>query len=336
MTWRYPAVFAVYLVIIMILFLWQIRKRRLKRHLVKHKQMLNKELFENLDSKRDSWKQNLYMIGLAFLIIAAAGPQVGTRVRPVERKGVDLIFGIDVSISMDAEDVKPSRIEKAKFEISQILRQLKGDRVGIITFAGSSYYYLPMTTDYEAAQIFLKSIDTKMITTQGTQLSAAINTAINIFPKENDKFKVLVLVTDGEDHEGEAVGLAKKSSKAGIVIHTVGVGSEAGSLIPIKDEKGNRIGYKKDRAGKLVTSAINTKILKQIASAGNGISIRLDNRKGSYKDLIQALDQMEKKTISTHEFSEFEDRYQIFANIGIFFLVFAFLLRTKPRIKKVK
>ena len=292
MTWRYPTVFAMYIIIIIIILLWQIRKRRLINHLIKHNQMLNKGLLDNLDSQRDSWKQYLYMIGLALLIIATAGPQVGTSVRPVERKGVDLIFGIDVSISMDAEDVKPSRIEKAKFEISQILRQLKGDRVGIVTFAGSSFYYLPMTTDYEAAQIFLKSIDTKMITTQGTQLSAAINTAINIFPEENDKFKVLVLVTDGEDHEGKAVDLAKKSSKSGIVIHTVGIGSEAGSLIPVKDEMGNRIDYKKDRDGKLVTSAINTEILEQIANAGNGIAIRLDNRKGSYKDLIQELDQM--------------------------------------------
>jgi Ca-activated chloride channel family protein len=203
--------------------------------------------------------------------------------------------------------------------------------VGIVTFAGSSFYYLPMTTDYEAAQIFLTSIDTKMISTQGTQLSVAINTAINIFPKENDKFKVLVLVTDGEDHQGEAVSLTKKSAKSGIVVHTVGVGSEAGSLIPVKDELGNRIDYKKDREGKLVTSSINTKVLEDIAKAGNGITVRLDNRKGNYRELVEALDQMEKKTISTHEFSEFEDRYQIFANIGIIFLIGAFLLRTKPR-----
>jgi Ca-activated chloride channel family protein len=268
---------------------------------------------------------------MIILVLSAAGPRIGTRVKPVERKGIDLIVAMDVSISMDAEDVKPSRLKKAKFEIAQIISQLKGDRVGIIVFAGSSYYYLPMTADYEAAHIFLESIDTKMITTQGTALSAAITTALSIFPNDSDKFKVIVLVTDGEDHEGKAVSMSKKAAKSGIVVHTIGVGSTAGSLIPVTDNKGTRLDYKRDKEGKLVTSAINEEILSDVAQAGNGIFIRIDNNRGSYKDIVQAIDQMEKKTMSTHEFSEFEDRYQLFALSALIFIILAFMISTKPK-----
>ncbi|MEE9189949.1 MAG: VWA domain-containing protein [Candidatus Neomarinimicrobiota bacterium] len=283
------------------------------------------------DLYRRNWKYRIGLTGMIILVMSAAGPRIGTRVKPVERKGIDLIFAMDVSISMDAEDVKPSRLKKAKFEIAQIIRQLKGDRVGIIVFAGSSYYYLPMTADYEAAQIFLESIDTKMITTQGTVLSAAIATALSIFPEDSDKFKVLVLVTDGEDHDGKAVSMSKKAAKAGIVVHTIGVGSTAGSLIPVTDNEGTRLDYKRDKEGKLVTSAINEEILNDVSEAGGGIFIRLDNSSGSYKDIVQAIDQMEKKTMSTHEYSEFEDRYQLFAVSALMLIILAFMISTKPK-----
>jgi Ca-activated chloride channel family protein len=188
-----------------------------------------------------------------------------------------------------------------------------------------------MTADYEAAHIFLESIDTKMITTQGTALSAAITTALSIFPNDSDKFKVIVLVTDGEDHEGKAVSMSKKAAKSGIVVHTIGVGSTAGSLIPVTDNDGTRLDYKRDKEGKLVTSAINEEILSDVAQAGNGIYIRIDNNRGSYKDIVQAIDQMEKKTMSTHEFSEFEDRYQLFSLSALILLILAFMISTKSK-----
>jgi len=331
MIWRYPEVFIFLAIFALIWLLWFFREYRRKKQEMNEAVRLHDKVTHFYVLHRQNWKYRIGLTAMIILVLSAAGPRIGTRVKPVERKGIDLIFAMDVSISMDAEDVKPSRLKKAKFEIGQIIRQLKGDRVGIIVFAGSSYYYLPMTTDYEAAQIFLESIDTKMITTQGTVLSAAITTAMSIFPDDSDKYKVLVLVTDGEDHDGKAVSMSKKAAKAGIVVHTIGVGSIAGSLIPITDNEGTRLDYKRDIEGRLVTSAINEEILDDVAQVGGGIFIRLNNNSGSYKDIVQAIDQMEKKTISSHEYSEFEDRYQFFASSALMLFVLAFIISTKPK-----
>jgi len=290
---------------------------------------LKDRLYGNIDFNKTNWKKRCRLAGLLFLIISASGIQIGKKVKPVERKGVDLIFAVDVSISMNAEDVKPSRLEKAKFEISQIIRQLKGDRVGIIVFAGASHLYLPLTSDYEAAILFLDEIDTEMIPTQGTAISSALNTGLSAFSDESEKFKVLILITDGEDHEGRAIAIAEKAAQTGIIIHTVGVGSVSGSLIPVLDKKTGDTSYKKDRRGKLITSTLNEGILQDIARAGNGIYVRFDNRAAHYKIITDSINQMEKKTISTHEFSEYEDQYQLFGVIALSMFLVAFFIPTK-------
>ena len=177
-------------------------------------------------------KNRLILAGLFFLTIAASGPQVGKRIRPIERKGVDLVIVLDTSKSMDANDVTPSRLAKAKFELNKLIKNLNGDRVSIIVFAGSSHLYLPLTTDYEAALLFLNEIDTEMIPNQGTSLSTALNTAVSSFTEEIEKFKVVLLVTDGEDHEGEAIEVAKKAAQAGMRINTIAVGSNEGGFNP--------------------------------------------------------------------------------------------------------
>lgn len=261
--------------------------------------------------------------------LAILGPQIGTRIKPVERKGVDLVFALDTSVSMDANDVKPSRIDKAKFEIARLIRGLKGDRVGIIVFAGSSHLYLPMTTDYEAAQLFLNEIDTQMIPTQGTSLSSALETGISAFTDESEKYKVLILVTDGEDHEGEAIEIARKAADTGMGIYTVGVGSLSGSLIPLSGEKTQE--YKRDNKGKLITTVLNEQILKDIANAGKGQYFRFSNNSDTAEDIAFAIDHMEKRTVSTHEFSEYEDRYQIPAFLSLLFFFAGLILPTQAK-----
>ena len=243
---RYPVVFIFLIFLGIILFLGKKRNSITSILNIQSDQLKNR-LFENIDFNKTNWKKRCRLAGLLFLIISASGIQIGTKVKPVERKGVDLVFAVDVSISMNAEDVKPSRLEKAKFEISQIIRQLKGDRVGIIVFAGASHLYLPLTSDYEAAILFLDEIDTEMIPTQGTSISSALNTGLSAFSQEGEKFKVLILITDGEDHEGKAIAIAEKSAKTGIIIHAVGVGSVSGSLIPVQEKKTGNTSYKKDR-----------------------------------------------------------------------------------------
>ncbi|MDP7036913.1 MAG: VWA domain-containing protein, partial [Candidatus Marinimicrobia bacterium] len=311
---RYPLVFLL-LVVPGIILVFGNKRNSISKLLNLRSNHLKDQLFQHVDYKKTNWKNRIRFTGLLFLMISASGIQIGTQVKPVERKGIDLIFAVDVSVSMNAEDVKPSRLEKAKFEITQIISQLKGDRVGVIVFAGASHLYLPLTSDYEAANLFLDEIDTEMIPTQGTAISSALNTGLSAFSDESEKFKVLVLITDGEDHEGEAIGIAEKAARTGIVIHTVGVGSVSGSLIPILDKKTGNTSYKRDRQGKLITSTLNEGILQDIARAGEGVYVRFDNRAAHYKTITQAINQMEKKTISTHEFSEYEDQFQVFGII---------------------
>ena len=327
---RYPIVFIFLVFLGIILFLGKKRNSITSMLNIQSDQLKNR-LFGNVDFNKTNWKRRCRLAGLLFLIISASGIQIGTKVKPVERKGVDLVFAVDVSISMNAEDVKPSRLEKAKFEISQIIRQLKGDRVGIIVFAGASHLYLPLTSDYEAAILFLDEIDTEMIPTQGTAISSALNTGLSAFSQEGEKFKVLILITDGEDHEGKAIAIAEKSAKTGIIIHAVGVGSVSGSLIPIQDKKTGNTSYKKDRRGKLITSTLNEAILQDIARAGNGIYVRFDNSAAHYKLITDSINQMEKKTISTHEFSEYEDQYQLFGVMALSMFLVAFFIPTKKQ-----
>ena len=275
-------------------------------------------------------KNRLVFLGLFFLTIAASGPQIGTRVRPVERKGVDLVIVLDTSKSMDANDVTPSRLSKAKLELNKLIKTLNGDRVAIIVFAGSSHLYLPLTTDYEAALLFLNEIETDMIPNQGTSLSSALNTALTAFTEELEKFKVVLLVTDGEDHEGEAIDVAKRASMAGMIINTVAVGSDEGGLIPI--ESNNK--YKLDKKGRLVTSKVDQAILKDIAKAGNGSFYWFSNNRDSYIDIENGINRMEKKVISTHEYAEYDDRYQLFGLISLSLFLVSFIYPTKE--KKLK
>jgi Ca-activated chloride channel family protein len=283
-----------------------------------------------MDTNRIIWKQRFLFLSTITLIFAASGPKIGVRLAPLERKGVDLVFAIDVSTSMNAEDVKPNRLEKSKFEISQMIRQLKGDRVALIVFAGSSHLYLPLTTDYEAARLFLDEIDTNMIPTQGTALSAALQTGLSAYTEDDSKYKVLVLVTDGEDHEGQSIDLARQASKRGMIVHTVGVGTESGSLIPVNDAQGIR-DYKRDGDGKLITSILDESILRDIADAGNGTYVRFDNKPANFRAIINAIDSMEKRTLKSNVYSEYEDRYQSFAILSVSLMLAGILMPTRNK-----
>ncbi len=329
MSWRYPLVLILLIALFAVNLIIRLIQNRRGPILPSASKSVRTNLLTRIDFRRLTFRNSILFWGMGFLIIASAGPQIGVRVKPVERKGVDLVFAIDVSTSMDAEDVVPSRLEKAKYEIGQVIRNLEGDRVALIVFAGSSHLYLPLTSDYEAALLFLDAIDTDMIPTQGTSLAAALQTGISAFSEDSEKYKVLVLVTDGEDHEGEAIEIARTAKKAGFAIHTIGVGTTTGSLIPLKTKDGVREEYKKDKQGKLITSVLNESLLRDIAQAGGGMFIRFDNRLASHRDLVKAINQMEKRTISTHEYSEYEDRYHLFGLLAFVLLIIGFLYPTK-------
>ena len=326
---RFPFMLYVYIPLTILWFIWIWRGRK-QKILSETDSRLRSRLFNQMDLNRLKWKQRFLLLSMVMLVFAASGPQIGTRLAPLDRKGVDLVFTIDVSTSMNAEDVKPSRLEKAKFEISQMIRQLKGDRVALIVFAGSSHMYLPLTTDYEAARLFLDKIDTQMIPTQGTVLSSALQTGLSAFTEDDSKYKVLVLVTDGEDHEGQAIDLAKQAASRGMIIHTVGVGTASGSLIPVVDKQGIR-DYKRDGSGKLITSVINEAILNDIANAGNGTYVKFDNKPANFRGIMTAIDSMEKRTLKSHIYSEYEDRYQSFAILSMGLMVVGMLIPTRSK-----
>ena len=331
---RYPLILFFYVPALIIWLYWIINSRN-KMLLSTVDKSLRDRLLIKIDKKRLLQKDRFLYLSMLILIFSASGPQIGTRLAPLDRKGIDLVFAVDVSTSMNAEDVKPSRLEKAKFEISQMIRQLKGDRISLIVFAGSSHMYLPLTTDYEAARLFLDQIDTNMIPTQGTALSSALQTGLSAFTEDESKYKVLVLVTDGEDHEGQAIDLASKASDRGMIIHTVGVGTESGSLIPFIDKNGIRE-YKRDNTGRLVTSILNENILNEIANAGNGTYVRFDNKPANFRSIMNAIDSMEKRSLKSHIYSEYEDRFQSFAFISMGLMIAGMLLPTRKNKNNVK
>jgi len=326
---RFPYILYIYFPLILLWVFW-IYKGRSQKILGATDSFLRARLLSKMDTNRIKWKHRFLFLSSIALIFAASGPKIGVRLAPLERKGVDLVFAIDVSTSMNAEDVKPNRLEKSKFEISQMIRQLKGDRVALIVFAGSSHLYLPLTSDYEAARLFLDEIDTNMIPTQGTALSAALQTGLSAYTEDESKYKVLVLVTDGEDHEGQAIDLVRQASKRSMIVHTVGVGTESGSLIPVNDAQGIR-DYKRDGDGKLVTSILNESILRDIADAGNGTYVRFDNKPANFREIMNAIDSMEKRTLKSNVYSEYEDRYQSFGILSVCLMMVGMLMPTRNK-----
>tara|TARA_A100001011_G_scaffold385517_1_gene459636 strand:+ start:709 stop:1716 length:1008 start_codon:yes stop_codon:yes gene_type:complete len=334
MEFRYPLVLLMIFFQIILFFIIKIfDKKEQKKLFPRAVESVKNSILSGLDKNKIRWKNRFIIFGLILLSIAATGPKIGTKFRPVERKGVDIVIALDTSASMDAEDVKPSRISKAKFELNNLIKKLKGDRVAIIVFAGTSHLYLPLTTDYETALLFLNDIDTEIIPTQGTALSKAIKTGINAFTDEKDKHKIMLLVSDGEDHEGEAVELASMSKKNGLKIFTVGVGSELGGLIPEKNRHDKITKYKRSSDGKLITTKMNNSILKEISNSGGGKFFWFDNNRDTHLQIISAIDRMDKKIISSHEYFEYEDQYQIFLFFSFVFFLLGF---TYPTLKKIE
>jgi len=278
-------------------------------------------------------KTFLLYIALGLVIFAATGPQIGTRIVELERQGVDVLFVLDTSTSMDAEDVQPSRLEKAKYETGRIIAGLQGDRVGMIVFAGTAHLHFPLTSDYAAARLFLNAVDTRLVQVQGTVLSEALQLAGDTFDPETRKYQTMVVLSDGEDHDGRAVGIAYEAAAAGIVIHTVGIGTQSGAPIPVGDGRD----FKRDREGRIVTSIMNESILREVALAGRGTYTRVDNQSGNLQPLLDDILSMEKRTLKTQEFSQFEHRYQVFLLPAFLLLLLELILpggkKTVPKVR---
>ncbi len=329
---RYPlflhGLWGVLLLIVFFVLVYRHKKALLQRF--GHLELIQR-ILPGYDKRRVIWKHILFVAAYLFLVIALADPQIGTKLEQVKRKGVDIIIALDVSNSMKAEDIKPNRLEKAKHEIAKFIDLLKGDRIGLIAFAGMAHLVCPLTLDYGAAKLFLQMMDTDLIPVQGTAIGDAIKVARKAFVQKERKHKVLILITDGEDHEGNPVKEAKEAAKEGIVIYTIGIGSPQGVPIPVYDKNGNEVGFMKDRNGNVVTTKLDMTTLQKIAFVTNGKYYIATSGQSELEKIYNEINKMEKKELSARRFSQYEDRYQIFALLGLICILLEFFLPVRTR-----
>jgi len=296
--------FLIPVLLIFVRFIFIMKKRSLKKF--GEIKVLN-SIMPDVSWKRQAFKYILVIIAITLIIIALARPQVGTKLEFIKRKGLDIIIAIDTSLSMLAEDIKPSRLSKAKKEIKNFIDRLAGDRVGIIAFAGKAVLICPLTTDYAAAKMLIDDIDVNTVSVQGTSICSAILLAKKAYITKDKKYKVLLIVTDGEDHEGKVIEAAKEAKADGIRIFTVGIGSPKGAPIQFKDKNGNII-VKKDKTGKIVMSKLDIKTLEKVAMIGNGNFYLA--RHGEMKKIFEKIEKMEKREIHSKRYSRYAERFQ--------------------------
>lgn len=282
------------------------------------------KLLPNWSIQREWTKLILMVLALSLMIISWANPQWGTKTEKVTAKRSDVIIALDISQSMMAEDISPNRLERAKRMAVDLVKGLRGNRIGLIYFAGSAYLQMPLTTDYAASELFLKSANTNQAGTQGTAIADAIDLALSAFQTEKNTQKAVVVISDGENHDQEAIDAAAIAKEAGTFIFTIGVGTEAGELIPVETPRG-RV-YKTDRSGQTVKSKLNIQLMRDIASAGGGEAYLLNQGKELIEDIKTQLNKLEKQEVEQRSFSEFESYFQYFLFFGILFLVLEFLL----------
>ncbi len=297
------------------------------------KKFADTKLLKRLSPNRSVFKSVLKIIVLiiAFvcLVIALVNPKVGSKLETVKREGVDIVFALDVSKSMLAEDIAPNRLEKSKQLVTQIINNLASDRVGIIAYAAKAFPQLPITTDYASAKMFLQSMNTDMMSSQGTAIDEAIKLAKTYFDNQEQTNRVLIIISDGEDHSEQAAEVAEEASEEGIRIFTIGVGDIKGGPIPEK-RNGIILNYKKDNQGETVITKLNEETLKNIATEANGVYINGNSTKDVVANIREILNTMDKTEFEAKQFADFKDQFQWFLGFGIFLLLLdVFLLERK-------
>jgi len=321
------------------------------RRYIQHKRsdFFSSELFKKLRSGFWSTGKTLhngaFYTGLFFLVIAISGPKVGTEVREVKRQGVDLLVALDLSASMNAEDVKPSRLRKAKYEISRLVDRLKGDRVGLIIFTGDAYLQAPMTLDYSALRMFLNIADTDQMPNSSTDFSAAMSTALEAFDSNEENnatkaAKVLLIISDGENHGDSYDSALDGLRENNISVYTLGIGTQSGTNIPLYDDSGSLIGHKRDESGKVVTTTLEPEALKNIAGEGNGRYYEIQSGSEGIDSFLGRLDELQQGEFASQEYADFKNQYQWMAGVGLTFIFISFLLpnyrRKEEKLQKKK
>lgn len=324
------AIIPVIIVVFLLAFWWKKRTQKKFTNAV-----LLKKLAPNTSIFKSVLKLSFFIVGLSFLIISLVNPKMGTKLKTVKREGVDVVFALDVSKSMLAEDIAPNRLEKAKQIISKIIDKLGSDRVGIIIYAGNAYPLLPITTDHAAAKMFLQNADPDMVSSQGTAIDQALNLAKTYYNNDEQTNRFLIIISDGEDHQDKTRSVAQDMSKDGIKVFSIGIGTEKGGPIPMK-MNGSLIGYKKHK-GETVITRRNPNVLETVANAAGGRYIDGNKTKTPVEFIEKLIANAQKNEFETKQFSDYKDQFQWFIGFGLLFLLIdVFFLDKKTKwIKKI-
>ena len=318
--------------IYLVLQLWKVKtQKRFAQPISLQKLSPNQSLFKSI------LKLCIWCLSIACISLALVNPKIGTKLETVKREGVDIVFALDVSKSMLAEDIAPNRLEKAKQLVTQIINNLASDRIGIIAYAGKAFPQLPITTDYASAKMFLQNMNTDMLSSQGTAINEAINLAKTYYDDVEQTNRVLIIISDGEDHSEEAIQVAEEASNEGIRIFTVGVGDAKGAPIPIKDSRGTVLNYKKDQNGETVITRLDEKTLIDIAEQSKGVYLNGKITSDVVEQFKDILLNMEKNEFEAKEFSDFKDQFQWFLAFafGLLFIDVFFLERKTEWLKRL-
>lgn len=280
---------------------------------------------------RSAWRSHfkfiLSLLTLASLFLALANPQIGSQLEKVQRKGIDIVIALDVSNSMLAQDIKPSRLERAKQSINRLIDDLENDRIGLVVFAGKAYTQLPITTDYTAAKLMISTVSTDLVPVQGTSISKAIEMASSAFNSEKSG-KAIIIITDGETHDEEALEKVTESAENGIRIFTIGLGLAEGAPIPVYNN-GSITGFKKDKTGSTIITRLDETMLQQIADAGKGIYVRANNSQVGLNRIFDEIKRLEENTYDIKSYSDYEDRFQYFIAIAMLLIFLNFIINER-------
>ena len=316
--------YALLVIPVLIALFWYSRIRRKQALALFGQKEILSVLMPNVSSGRPILKFVILMLALGSIIIAIARPQFGSKLKTEKRKGIELIIALDVSNSMMAEDIGPNRLERSKRAISQLVDKLSNDKIGLIVFAGDAYTQLPITADYVSAKLFLNSISTNIVPTQGTAIGAAIELGMKSFNPQFQGSKAMIIITDGENHEDDAIGAAKAAAEQGIVIYTIGMGLPQGG--PIPDYSNGMKSYRKDREGNTVVTKLDEPMLQKIAEAGKGAYIRANNAQVGLNNLFSEVNKMEKSELETQIYADYDDKFQYFIGLALFLILLDFMV----------
>lgn len=284
------------------------------------------QLMPDASKGRPIWKFSLLLLAWVLLIVAGARPQYGQQEKTIKRQGIEVMVALDISNSMLAEDVAPNRLDRAKQILSKIIDNMVDDKIGLIVFAGEAFTQLPITCDYVSAKMFLNTITPNLISTQGTAIGAALQTAVTSFgATESEAGRAIILITDGENHEDDAIAAAKQAQELGIQVFVLGIGRPEGSPIP----KPGSNDYFKDRSGQVVVSRLNEEMCQQIAAAGKGIYVRCDNTNTAMRALQQELDRMATAELESTVYADYNEQYQSFVLIALLLIVIEFFILSR-------